>query len=164
MRIMVRSVALGLALALGMGSFSMGASAWADPPGGFGHGRDHGHDRYEQRDHRPGRSYSRSERFHFADRDRVAIRDYYSHAERRGWCPPGLAKKHDGCLPPGHARRWRIGEPLPRGVIYYNLPPTLVVRLTPPPAGYRYVRVASDILMIANGTGTVATAIQDLAR
>ncbi|SLN09773.1 hypothetical protein PEL8287_00098 [Roseovarius litorisediminis] len=28
-------------------------------------------------------------------------------------CPPGLAKKHNGCLPPGHAKshhRYRIGD------------------------------------------------------
>ncbi|MEO6387780.1 MAG: hypothetical protein ABIT16_13210, partial [Croceibacterium sp.] len=29
-------------------------------------------------------------------------------------CPPGLAKKHNGCLPPGHANaRWRVGQRLP---------------------------------------------------
>jgi Ni/Co efflux regulator RcnB len=33
-----------------------------------------------------------------------------------------------------------------------------------PPRGYRYVRVASDILMIAIGTGMVIDAIQDLGR
>ena len=48
-------------------------------------------------------------------------------------------------------------------MIFYNLPPQLETRLSPPPAGYRYVRVASDILMIAAGTGMVAAAIQDLA-
>lgn len=25
-------------------------------------------------------------------------------ADSRGFCPPGLAKKHNGCNPPGHAR------------------------------------------------------------
>jgi Ni/Co efflux regulator RcnB len=33
-----------------------------------------------------------------------------------------------------------------------------------PPSGYRYVRVASDILLIAAGTGMVVDAIQDLGR
>lgn len=163
-RIMMCSVAVGLALALGIGSFSVGAVAWADPPGGFGHGRGHGSDRYESRDHGSGHGHDRLVPFRFGGRDRIAIQDYFSHAERRGWCPPGLAKKHDGCVPPGHARRWRVGEPLPRGVTYYNLPPALVAQLTPPPVGYRYARVGSDILMIAQGTGMVAAAIQDLAR
>jgi hypothetical protein len=26
-------------------------------------------------------------------------------------CPPGLAKKHNGCRPPGHARAWRYDRP-----------------------------------------------------
>ena len=25
-------------------------------------------------------------------------------------CSPGLAKKHNGCMPPGHARRWNRGD------------------------------------------------------
>jgi len=33
-----------------------------------------------------------------------------------------------------------------------------------PPAGYRYVRVAADILLIAVGTRMVADAITDLGR
>jgi hypothetical protein len=33
---------------------------------------------------------------------------------RRGHCPPGLAKKHNGCMPPGQAKKWQIGHQLPR--------------------------------------------------
>jgi Ni/Co efflux regulator RcnB len=100
---------------------------------------------------------------HFSDRDHQAIHAYYgAAAERGGHCPPGLAKKHNGCMPPGQARKWALGHPLPPDVVYYTLPPALVVQLTPPPTGYRYVRVASDILMIAAGTGLVVDAIQDL--
>ena len=40
----------------------------------------------------------------------------------------------------------------------------LVVKIGVPPAGYQYVRVASDILMIAIGTRMVADAITDLGR
>jgi hypothetical protein len=29
----------------------------------------------------------------------------YSQRESRG-CPPGLAKKHNGCMPPGQAKKW----------------------------------------------------------
>jgi Ni/Co efflux regulator RcnB len=67
-------------------------------------------------------------------------------------------------MPPGQAKKWRVGRPLPRDVIFYDLPPALVVQLGRPPAGHRYVRVAADILMIAVGTGMVIDAIQDLDR
>lgn len=99
---------------------------------------------------------------YFGDQHRIVIRDYYSEQFRRGHCPPGLAKKNTGCLPPGQAKQWQIGRPLPRNVIFHDLPPTIVLELGPPPAGHRFVRVASDILLIAIGTGMVIDAIQDL--
>jgi Ni/Co efflux regulator RcnB len=53
---------------------------------------------------------------------------------------------------------------LPRDVVYYDLPQQLVVRLGVPPSGHKYVRVASDILLIALGTSMVVDAINDLGR
>jgi Ni/Co efflux regulator RcnB len=67
-------------------------------------------------------------------------------------------------MPPGQAKKWRVGHPLPHDVIFYDLPPALVVQIGAPPPGYRYVRVAADILMIAVGTGLVIEAISDLGR
>lgn len=99
---------------------------------------------------------------YFIDRHRTVIRDYYADAYRRGHCPPGLAKKRNGCMPPGQAKKWAIGSPLPRDVIFYDLPPAVLANFGPPPPGYRFVRVASDILMIAIGTGMVKDAIHDL--
>jgi Ni/Co efflux regulator RcnB len=101
---------------------------------------------------------------HFDSRHREYVRDYYADEYRRGHCPPGLAKKHNGCMPPGQAKKWRVGHPLPRDVVYYEVPRELVVKIGPPPSGYRYVRVASDILMIAVGTSMVVDAINDLGR
>lgn len=101
---------------------------------------------------------------HFGDQHRAAVREYYSERAASGRCPPGLAKKNNACLPPGQAKKWTRGRPLPRDVIYYEVPRPLIERLGPPPSGYRYVRVASDILMIAVGTAMVVDAIQDLSR
>jgi Ni/Co efflux regulator RcnB len=67
-------------------------------------------------------------------------------------------------MPPGQAKKWAIGRPLPRDVIYYEVPPQLVVKIGTPPVGYKYVRVASDLLLIAAGTGMVIDAVQDLGR
>ena len=165
-----------------VGGLFVSAGVWADPPswagGGHGHeqmddrgpGQGHGMppDRREDRrdDHRDHGQDDRGNRadFRFADQNRYAVRDYYGAELDRGHCPPGLAKKHNGCLPPGQARKWRMGQPLPRGVAVYALPPELVTRMGPPPSGYRYVRVASDILMVAVGTQMVVDAISDLGR
>ena len=92
----------------------------------------------------------------------AAAKNYYSLPENRGYCPPGMAKKGTGCLPPGQAKQWRKGEPLPRGVIYYDVPRSVVLTLGVPPPGYKYVRMASDILLIAIGTSMVIDAMEDL--
>ncbi len=159
-RLAVTGSILGLAFAVGMA----GMPAWADPPGGFKH--DNGHDRDEGhgRGHDEGRDRDEHAGYGFRHEDRIAVYNYFTEYQRGGGCPPGLAKKHDGCMPPGQAKKWRVGERLPPEVVYYPLPPALVVQLTPPPVGYQYVRVASDILMIAAGTGMVASAIEDLGR
>jgi len=49
-------------------------------------------------------------------------------------------------------------------VIFYDLPPTILVQLGPAPPRHRFVRVAQDILLIAVGTGMVVDAIEDLGR
>jgi Ni/Co efflux regulator RcnB len=100
----------------------------------------------------------------FGDRDREMIRSYYTTQARSGHCPPGLAKKNNGCMPPGQAKKWAKGKPLPRDVEYHDLPRELSVRLPMPPSGHRYVQVAADILLIAVGTGMVVDAVEDLMR
>ncbi len=140
----------------------------ADKPAWAGNGKNqqqnekrNARDRDEGRDQDRDRQ-SRKGGGHFADEHQRIVREYYGEQFRAGRCPPGLAKKNNGCMPPGQAKKWRVGRPLPRDVIYYNVPPALVVQLGQPPAGHRYVRVAGDILMIAIGTGMVVDAIQDL--
>lgn len=149
------------AVLLALGGCVLAGAALADPkPFRRGdHDERHDRHRHEQRrdDWRAGRHV------HFGDHHRVVVREYYVHEYHRH-CPPGLARKGNGCQPPGHVRDWEYGRPLPRHVIYYDVPPVLVTRIGPPPEGHRYVRVAGDILLIAIGTGLVVDAIQDLTR
>lgn len=111
----------------------------------------------EKHDHKHGHT-------HFTDHHRHAVNEYYGKNYRAGKCPPGLAKKHNGCLPPGQAKKWQRGRPLPHDVVYYSVPQPLVIQLGAPPPGHKYVRVGADILMIAVGTGMVVDAINDLGR
>jgi Ni/Co efflux regulator RcnB len=67
-------------------------------------------------------------------------------------------------MPPGQAKKWHVGKQLPRDIRYYEVPAAIVIQLPPPGPGYRYVRVASDILLIAIGTGMVVDAVRDLGR
>ena len=120
---------------------------------GKGRDRGHGRDRNEHAEQRHDR---------FGEHQRMEVREFYAREFRPEHCPPGLAKKHNGCLPPGQARKWAIGRPLPHDIVMQSVPPALVVKMGPPPPGYRYARVANDILMLAIGTGMVVDAIQDL--
>ncbi len=137
---------------------------WAGPPGKNKH-RDEQRD--ERRDGYPARQGGSVEiriGGYFGDVQRTAANDYYRQQYRGGNCPPGLAKKNNGCLPPGQARKWAMGRPLPGDVVYYPIEPGIQIRLGTPPAGYKFVRVASDILLIAVGSSMVIDAIQDLGR
>ncbi len=149
-----RIAAAAIALSVAAGSLATALPARADPPG---------HAKKERGHQGKSGGGSLSISFSFSDSDRMAIRDYYGGPMPRG-CPPGLAKKNNGCMPPGQAKKWMMGHPLPRDVIFHDLPHELRIRMTAPPSGYKYVRVAGDILMIAVGTGLVAAAIEDLAR
>ena len=116
----------------------------------------------DKRSSRDASTVSRGE--YFGDQHRAIVQNYYHEQFRTGRCPPGLAKKGNGCMPPGQAKKWAVGRPLPRDVIFYDVPQALVVQIGSPPAGYRYARVANDILLIMVGTGMVIDAIQDLGR
>ena len=119
----------------------------------------------EHRDDRPRAKNGGSKQAgHFSEQHRTAVRDFYAGQARAGRCPPGLAKKQNGCMPPGQAKKWALGRPLPQDVVFHNVPKPLLSHLPPPPSGHRYVRVASDILMIAIGTALVVDAIEDLGR
>ncbi len=101
---------------------------------------------------------------YFNDGQRRHAHQWYGEQYRAGRCPPGLAKKHNGCMPPGQAKKWAIGRVLPAGVVYYPVPQAVVVQIGLPPAGYRYVRVANDILLLTIGSRMVVDAITDLGR
>ena len=146
---------------------------WAEKPSwsGNGKGNKDGYNKkndwkHDDRDnkHEYKEKRERDERHrYFTDQHRAFIHDYFADYYRKGPCPPGLAKKHNGCMPPGQAKKWAMGRPLPRGVIFYDLPPHVLAYLGPPPHGHRFVRVATDILLIAIGTGIVVDAIDDLS-
>ena len=159
--------------AIALSVFLAPSVALAEKGGNSGKSQGKGNSRQESRqDVRPENARQETSRsndnlrveFHFGDQDRRVVRDYYGAQAKGGKCPPGLAKKGKGCMPPGQAKKWVMGRPLPRDVVYYDLPRNLVVRLPPPPAGHRYVQVAGDVLMIAVGTSMVVDAIQDILR
>lgn len=157
----------GRALALLLAGLLATAGAMANKPewaAGGKHGKPQPQEQMRQGQNGPAQGQPDRASGHFRDDQRIAVSNYYGEQYRVGRCPPGLAKKNNGCMPPGQARKWAVGQPMPRDVVTYSLPPAVIVQLGVAPAGHRYVRVASDILLIAIGTGLVVDAIQDLGR
>jgi len=100
-------------------------------------------------------------------RDRAIVYQYYRTEYSAGRCPPGLAKKGNGCWPPGQVAKappkiWVVGQPLPPAVVYEPVPPPVVQRLEPVPDGYGYVRVDNDVLLMDMANRVVADVIGDL--
>jgi len=139
-----RIVSLGLTLLLaGAPAFAQGKSK-KDKPG-------------------KGKKAGSSMTVKFSADQRAAAHGWYAETYGRGNCPPGLAKKNNGCLPPGQAKkRYAVGEPLPKGVSYKPVSAELSVRLGPAPEGYVYVTLDGDLLKLAVGTLLVVDAIDGL--
>ena len=72
-------------------------------------------------------------------------------------CPPGLAKKHNGCVPPGLSKQYVVGDILPQA--YQPLPDVLVKRLGPPPQGTFYAMVDSDVVLVAEAGKKILDAV-----
>jgi hypothetical protein len=98
-------------------------------------------------------------------RDRDAVYAYYRGEIAAGRCPAGLVKKNNACVASAPAKQaWKMDQPLPDGVVGEALPAALIAKLSPSPAGYQYLRVDKDILIVGLGTRSVAALVADLSR
>jgi hypothetical protein len=99
--------------------------------------------------------------FNVDERGRVQV--FFVETHGRGKCPPGLAKKNNGCLPPGQAKkRYVVGRPLPANIRFEPVPREVEVRIGPAPNGYQYGIVDGDLVKLALGTLLVVDAIDGL--
>lgn len=107
----------------------------------------------------PGRRVSRTVRVDdFFDRnDEALIRRYFGTSVS---CPPGLAAKNNGCLPPGQAKKaYGVGTILPRDIYLSPLPGDLLGRLPIAPDGYYYGRYNGDVYLVENTTRRIIDTI-----
>lgn len=152
--------------AVALSMFSISTPVAAEKEKGNRNASQQGHFKGKKKDnsnnYRRHRGGSKHMIHNFDGRQRAIAHEYFGPRFQSGRCPPGLSKKYNGCMPPGQAKQWRMGYPLARNVVFYDLPPHLMSRMGRPGPGYRYVRVAADILLIAVGTGMVVDAIEDL--
>jgi Ni/Co efflux regulator RcnB len=161
------------------------APAFADKGGhGNGRGHDDDRDRVVREDRAPARDLRAdpdvflhgNDRFARDERERVEARREREERMRREerivqhessydrGCPPGLAKKHNGCLPPGQAKRVGrivVGQHVPAGVVYV-VPQPVLATLPPPPYGYRYAVVDRQVVLVSRGENIVVDIIRSI--
>jgi hypothetical protein len=100
-----------LILFAGVGAFAFGTPAVAQHGNGRGNGHGNQGNTHSEMSHGKayaksnGRAYAKSSSSHAHGGNRLyAFND-------RGNCPPGLAKRNNGCLPPGQARKtYNVGQ------------------------------------------------------
>src|SRR5258706_13506836 len=125
-------------------------------------GKDKKKDKHEDKDDKHGEE-GRGRGFDADQRGRVQV--FFVETHGRGKCPPGLAKKNNGCLPPGQAKkRYVVGYPLPHTIRFEPVPREVEVRIGPAPTGYQYGIVDGDLVKLAVGTLLVVDAIDGLVR
>jgi Ni/Co efflux regulator RcnB len=164
-------------VALAIASLFMAGSGFARDHGDEGHGKDKhkdkGHGKYSEEHHakpdKAGKKMAKRQRenvqpgTYFNDTQRTYARQYYSQNYGGGKnCPPGLARKHNGCMPPGQARNWSVGQPVPRGVTVYSVAPPVLRHLPPAPYGYRYARIGGDIVLVQQQNNLIVDIIVGL--
>ena len=100
---------------------------------------------------------------YFNDQQRAYARQYYSTTYRDGKrCPPGLAKKNNGCMPPGQVQDLVIGQPIPTNVRVYQVAQPVIQKLPPAPVGYRYERIGGDIVLVQQQNNIIVDVIKGL--
>lgn len=152
MKTQLPKIAIALAIAL-----AVGAPAFADKPEAQSNSKPQKISQ-EHSDRSAAHNSGDEDKVYFNEYRKNQLRTYYLKAQKPANCPPGLAKKNNGCQPPGQAKKWRKSQPLPRDVGYYDLPATLIDELGRTPAGDRIVQVDSDFLLINAATGMVIDA------
>ncbi len=170
-----RSIVVGISLALMAGGALAGKPEWA----GGDKQKEHKEEKeHKEKAHKQSRSDNADKKhtkrgqendsrkfslaLGFGDKERRTVREYYGNQSRKGNCPPGLAKKNNGCLPPGQAKKWQKGRPINEDSQYYDLPNELRIRLPVPPINHEYVRMAGDVLLVTVGTKIVVDAIEGI--
>jgi hypothetical protein len=94
----------------------------------------------------------------FTDGDRRILHDYYRVDYRA--LPPGLAKK--GKVPPGHAYRHRVNQPLPPDAVWYYLPYNVERQLSRLPGDYVRIMIGADVAIMNVHTRVIVDLIENI--
>ena len=158
-------------VALAIASLLMAGPAFAKDKGddhGNGGGK-HGNKHSQKNEDKNEKKAEKREReeikqgAYFNEQQRAYARQYYSTTYKDGKrCPPGLAKKNNGCMPPGQVQDLVVGQPIPTNVKVYQVAQPVIQKLPPAPVGYRYERIGGDIVLVQQQNNIIVDVIKGL--
>ena len=153
-----------LILLAGAAALAAGMPALAKPGKGAGHANAHAGAKVKVKANARGDVRARTAartRVTASDRNGNGIADFRERSANA--CPPGLAKKNNGCLPPGQARKmFALGQRIPTGYNFFtdynNIPSAYRDRV---PAGYDYI-YRDDTVYVVDPTTRLVNRIVNL--
>lgn len=166
-----RGLCLLIIAGLGMASATLPSPAQAEKPAHAGKGnKGCGHSKHKSGN--SGKAPKASSRSSgdididivFDNGAKQAVRSNYGSSYAGKSCPPGLAKKNNGCLPPGRAKKYNRGDIVQESATLCRIPGSLEVKLKLLPAGYVYRYVDGEVLVVAEAALKVIDAVVLLSR
>jgi hypothetical protein len=98
-----------------------------------------------------------------SDRDRNTALEFYRDEIAAGRCPAPMVRSNKACVAPGK-KPWKLDQAIPDDVKLDPPPGPLIMKLSASPAGYQYMCLGQDILLVGVGTRLVTAWVADLSR
>src|SRR5262245_41072512 len=98
-----------------------------------------------------------------SDRDRNPALECYRAEIAPGRCPAPMVRSNKACVAP-EKRPWKLDQVIPDDVKLQPPPGPLIMKLSASPAGYQYMCLGPDILLVGVGTRIVTAWAADLSR
>jgi hypothetical protein len=98
-----------------------------------------------------------------SDRDRSTVLSFYRDEIAAGRCPAPMVTSNKACVAPDK-RPWKLDQAIPDDVKLQAPPGPLIMKLSASPAGYQYMCLGPDILLVGVGTRIVTAWAADLSR
>jgi hypothetical protein len=98
-----------------------------------------------------------------SDRDRNTVLEFYRSEIAAGRCPAPMVRSNKACVAPDK-KPWKLDQAIPDDVKLDPPPGPLILKLAASPAGYQYMCLGQDILLVGVGTRIVTAWVADLSR
>jgi hypothetical protein len=98
-----------------------------------------------------------------SDRDRNTVLSFYRDEIGAGRCPVPMVRNGKACAAP-EKKAWKLDQAIADDAKLEPPPGPLIMKLAPSPAGYQYMCLGRDVLLVGVGTRIVTAWVADLSR